>query len=146
MPTRLRKIRRQRATRYMGWGQVGQHRASGRRGGKGHTGFLKHKWTWTVKYDPSMFGKTGFRNPTSFIVKKWINVGNIDKFYLDMIKNNKINNDKKKVDNVINLNELGFDKLLGKGSITKKYKIIIAKTTNLAKKKIEKAGGEVITG
>ena len=28
MPTRLRKIRRQRATRYMGWGQVGQHRAS----------------------------------------------------------------------------------------------------------------------
>ena len=61
MPTRLRKIRRQRATRYMGWGQVGQHRASGRRGGKGHTGFLKHKWTWTVKYDPSMFGKTGFR-------------------------------------------------------------------------------------
>ena len=48
--------------------------------------------------------------------------------------------------NIENLNELGFDKLLGKGSITKKYKIIISKTTNLAKKKIEKAGGEVITG
>jgi len=29
MPTRLRKTRKLRGGRHMGWGQVGQHRASG---------------------------------------------------------------------------------------------------------------------
>ena len=35
MATRLRKTRRLRGGRHMGWGQVAQHRASG------HTG-----WSW----------------------------------------------------------------------------------------------------
>ena len=33
MPTRLRKTRKLRGGRHMGWGQVGQHRASGHKGG-----------------------------------------------------------------------------------------------------------------
>ena len=35
MATRFRKSRRQRGSRYCGWGQVGQHRQSGSRGGIG---------------------------------------------------------------------------------------------------------------
>ena len=51
MPHKLRKIRKQRATRYHGWGQVGQHRKSGGRGGKGKAGGRKHFWIRTVKYE-----------------------------------------------------------------------------------------------
>jgi len=38
MPTRLRKTRKLRGGRHMGWGQVGQHRASGHKGGLGRSG------------------------------------------------------------------------------------------------------------
>jgi len=40
MPTRLRKTRKLRGGRHMGWGQVGQHRASGHKGGLGRSGHL----------------------------------------------------------------------------------------------------------
>ena len=40
MATRLRKTRRLRGGRHMGWGQVGQHRASGHKG-----------WSWNFRYD-----------------------------------------------------------------------------------------------
>ena len=42
MPTRLRKTRKLRGGRHMGWGQVGQHRARGHKGGLGQSGMLKH--------------------------------------------------------------------------------------------------------
>ncbi|MGI0041355.1 MAG: 50S ribosomal protein L15, partial [Nitrosopumilaceae archaeon] len=38
MATRLRKTRRLRGGRHMGWGQIGQHRASGHKGGLGRSG------------------------------------------------------------------------------------------------------------
>ena len=48
MATRFRKSRRQRGTRYCGWGQIGQHRQSGSRGGVGQAGKHKHFWIRTV--------------------------------------------------------------------------------------------------
>jgi len=41
MATRLRKSRRQRGTRYCGWGQIGQHRQSGSRGGVDISGYVQ---------------------------------------------------------------------------------------------------------
>ena len=38
MATRFRKSRRQRGSRYCGWGQVGQHRQAGSGGGGGGGG------------------------------------------------------------------------------------------------------------
>ena len=49
MPTRLRKTRKLRGGRHMGWGQVGQHRASGHKGGLGRSGHLKHLWSTVIK-------------------------------------------------------------------------------------------------
>ena len=51
MPTRLRKTRKLRGGRHMGWGQVGQHRASGHKGGLGRSGHLKHLWSTVIKED-----------------------------------------------------------------------------------------------
>ena len=39
----------------MGWGQVGQHRASGHKGGLGRSGHLKHLWSTVIKEDPDHF-------------------------------------------------------------------------------------------
>ena len=44
MATRLRKTRKLRGGRHMGWGQVAQHRSFGHKGGLGRSGHLKHLW------------------------------------------------------------------------------------------------------
>jgi large subunit ribosomal protein L15 len=46
----------------------------------------------------------------------------------------------------INLSKLGFDKLLGKGRITKSLNIIVSEASSLAVKKVEAAGGSVTLG
>ncbi|MEM2955643.1 MAG: 50S ribosomal protein L15, partial [Nitrososphaerales archaeon] len=71
MPTRLRKTRKLRGSRTVGYGQVGQHRKSGSRGGKGKAGLHKHKWSWTVKYAPNYFGRDEFKPPRRTVAKKW---------------------------------------------------------------------------
>lgn len=139
MPTRFRKIRKQRASRFHGWGQVGQHRKTGGKGGSGKSGLLKHKWTWTVKYDPDHFIKKGFKPPTPNITKKWINIGELE----SLIVNESIGDSKLLK---INLTELGFDKLLGKGNVNNSYRIKVGKCSKLAKIKIEEAGGTLEIG
>jgi len=49
MATRLRKTRRLRGGRNMGWGQVGQHRASGHKGGFRISGMMKHHSSTMLK-------------------------------------------------------------------------------------------------
>ena len=60
MATRLRKSRKQRGSRYCGWGQIGQHRASGSRGGVGGAGKHKHFYIRTLKEEPDHFGHEQF--------------------------------------------------------------------------------------
>jgi large subunit ribosomal protein L15 len=136
LPTRLRKIRKQRGSRFHGWGQVGQHRSTGSKGGSGKAGLLKHKWTWTVKYDPDHFGVKGFNPPTRRKIDRWINVGQLDSIAPKIAKSNT------KV-RTINLAERGYDKLLGQGRVKEAYKIIIDNFTQNAKRKIEEVGGIV---
>ena len=74
MATRFRKSRRQRGTRYCGWGQIGQHRQSGSRGGIGGAGKHKHFWIRTVIEEPDHFGHDTLNSYSRFLVKKWINL------------------------------------------------------------------------
>lgn len=110
MPHRLRKVRTLRGSRTHGWGQVGQHRESGSRGGRGNAGKHKHKWTHTVKYEPDYFGKHGFhsikRDATT------VNVGAL----LELVEKHHLTETAIEKDNgVIDLNQIGFNKLLGQG-------------------------------
>ncbi len=139
MPTRLRKIRKQRGSRFHGWGQVGQHRGRGSRGGTGKAGLLKHKWTWTVKYDPDHFGVKGFTPPTQKKKGQWINIGQLEDIAAGPTEG------KAKVP-VINLVEMGYGKLLGQGQVKGAYKIIVGKFSEKAKRKIEEAGGSIESG
>jgi large subunit ribosomal protein L15 len=117
-------------------------RGAGKRGGRGLAGLHKHKYIKTVKYLPDHFGRHGFKRP-QFVVgaKLTINLFNLDEEIDKLIKEEKVKKVKNKYE--INLDELGYDKLLGSGNITKPVTITIKEATDKAISKIENAGGKV---
>lgn len=140
MATRLRKSRRQRGTRYCGWGQIGQHRQSGSRGGVGAAGKHKHFWIRTVIEEPSHFGHDSFylinRNP----VRKWLNVRDLDGI---LAQYGSVRD--KDTKPTLDLTSLGYHKLLGGGKVSGGgVKVRIEKISHNAKQKIEEVGGEVL--
>jgi len=142
MPTRLRKSRKKRGTRVVGWGRVGQHRKSGNKGGKGHAGMSKHKWSWVVKYQPDYFGYHGFyRHPRPSTVASWVNVGQLDELYQKISSSGKV--EEKDGLPVIDLASMGFEKLLGEGSVSRAYYVIVPAATARAVEKIEEVGGRI---
>ena len=140
MPHKERKLRKQRGSRYMGWGQVGQHRKSGMRGGKGKAGGRKHFWLRTVKYEPERFRKVGFLPPSA---KKpspvTINVGELEDLARAILTDYGV-----KGGNELDLTALGIDKVLGRGSIGVALNIKVSAITSSAQEKIEEAGGSII--
>jgi large subunit ribosomal protein L15 len=136
MATRLRKSRRQRGTRFCGWGQIGQHRASGSRGGVG-AGKHKHFYIRTVIEEPDHFGHEQFHAMRKSDVSKWLNIKDLNQ----LMKYSKANEEGKII---LDLDELGYGKLLGVGQVDAAFTIKIKKVSKSAKDKITQAGGEVL--
>ena len=138
MATRLRKTRKLRGGRHMGWGQVGQHRSFGHKGGLGRSGHLKHLASTLIKEDQDHFGHESTHRPASVatITKKWINVRDLDDLFA---KSGKSENSK----NVLDLTSLEIDKLLGGGEVNNAYTIIVKQASLTAQEKIKKSGGGV---
>ncbi|NHI93132.1 MAG: 50S ribosomal protein L15 [Candidatus Lokiarchaeota archaeon] len=123
-----------RGSREHGYGKIGQHRKAGQRGGKGkYTGGQKHLWSYIVKYEPDYYGKKGFQRPPFYMHK--MKIVNVEDLETIAIKNNS---------NDLNLIEFGFEKVLGKGTITKALKITAKAFSKSAIQKIENAGGQCI--
>ena len=142
MPHKERKVRKQRGSRTHGYGQIGQHRCRGGRGGTGKAGLDKHKWTYVVKHDPTYWLKTGFVSVKTLNKDvKIINVGKLDDLvnHLDAVE--KLDRQDNKV--VLDLESLGFDKLLGTGKVTKPVLVKVSAYSESASKKIEEAGGAI---
>jgi large subunit ribosomal protein L15 len=106
-------------------------RGGGSRGGRGKAGLHKHKWSYVVKYEPEHFGKIGFKPPR----KK--EVGCINLKELDKIAKER-NLDK------LNVLELGYEKVLGEGKLSKPLTIEAKFFSKQALKKIEEAGGKAV--
>jgi large subunit ribosomal protein L15 len=138
MATRLRKSRRHRGSRYCGWGQIGQHRQSGSRGGIGGAGKHKHFWIRTVIEEPNHFGHDPLNSYSRFLVKKWINLKDLKNLSFRFVG-------KKDEQTVLDLRSLGIQKLLGGGNINESYVIKVAQASASAKEKIESAGGTIIS-
>lgn len=131
MVTRIRKARRYRGMRTHGYGQVGQHRHSGKSGGHGNAGLHKHKWSWMLKNDPDHFGRDPFRPPSYHNrPTSWINVGDLDA----------LAGDRKSLD----LLSMGVQKLLGSGRVNRSYEVKVEFLTKKAQAKIKAAGGKVV--
>jgi len=137
MATRNRKTRKYRGSRTHGWGQVGQHRASGHKGGVGISGQLKHHFSSMLKENPDHFGHDSTHTPRANIIKKWTSVRDLD----DLFTKFGTKDGEKKV---IDLTGNGYDKILGGGKISNAYAIKVKQFTATAEEKIKQAGGEVL--
>jgi large subunit ribosomal protein L15 len=113
-----------------GYGQVGQHRHSGKQGGHGNAGLHKHKWSWLILNDPDHFGRDPFRPPGYSKPSSWVNVGQLDA----LAGGSK----------TIDLPGMGVQKLLGSGVVQGAYEVKAKWFTKKAQAKIEAAGGKII--
>ncbi len=136
MPTRFRKTRKYRGGRHCGWGQIGQHRASGHKGGLGQSGMHKHHFIKMLMTDPRHFGHDSTHPPHPNLVRKWASVRDLDDIYA---KHGKQEGGKKLID----LSELGYDKLLGGGQTKNAYIVKVEKFSASAEEKVKQSGGEV---
>ena len=117
-----------RGSRYHGRGKKAG-RGAGKRGGRGNAGLNKHKVMTRLKYMPGHWGMHGFnRHPSLRTVNSSINVGVVSEI---------ANGDK------IDLTEMGYDKLLGSGQISKSLHIKVKEASSKAVEKVEAAGGSV---
>ena len=117
-----------RGSRYHGRGKK-SGRGAGKRGGRGNAGINKHRLLTRLKYMPRHWGMHGFnRHPSLRKVNISINLQELQ----DMVE-----------DDTVNLGELGYDKLLGKGNMNRAMNIIVAKASARAVSKVEAAGGTV---
>lgn len=140
MIRKTKKIRKQRGSRSVGGGCTKKRRGAGHRGGRGLAGGNKHLKTWMVINDPNHFGKYGFKRPQKTIQKfNPINLStindNVEK-YLDAEIATKEDGQI-----VINITELGYNKVLGKGSLSEAMTIKAPQFSKSAIAKIEDAGG-----
>ncbi|MGI0042103.1 MAG: uL15 family ribosomal protein [Nitrososphaeraceae archaeon] len=138
MATRFRKSRRQRGSRFCGWGQIGQHRQSGSRGGIGGAGKHKHFWIRTVIEEPDHFGHDSTKPTRQNRLNRWVNLRDIN----DLASRFGITNEHGKL--VLDLRSIGYDKLLGGGTLLKPIVVRVAKVSATAKQKIELAGGDIV--
>lgn len=140
MPHRLRKIRKLRGSRTCGYGRVGQHRKGGSKGER-KVGRHKHGWSYVIKYEPDYFRKRGFTSPKSLNRNvNVINVGELEdllgRLYPKRRKTSKV---------TLDLGELGYTKLLGRGRISRPVTVKVEAYSESAAEKIEEAGGKIIS-
>ena len=141
MPHKLRKVRKKRGSRTHGFGQIGQHR-KGSKGGR-KAGLHKERWTYVVKYEPNYFGKKGFTSQKAIGRKPdVINVGELGELAYKLAAEKRLKRKQKR--KFLDLDKLGFHKLLGTGKITEPMLIKVSAHSEAAAKKIEEAGGHIL--
>jgi large subunit ribosomal protein L15 len=91
-----------------------------------------------IKYEPNYFGKRGFTSPKSLRRKvNVINVGTLDEIAEKL-------STEKKGKFFIDLENLGYTKLLGAGKVTKPLIVKVASHSKSAAEKIKEAGGQIL--
>jgi len=137
-----KKAVRMRGSKTHGGGSMKKRRGAGNRGGRGAAGSGKRSDAkkpsfWKNKY----FGKHGFTSKNTKIIKA-INIDYLDQNIHRFSSENLIS----KEDDVyiIDLEKIGFNKLLGNGKVSNKYKIKVSYASKKAIEKIKVNGGEVI--
>jgi large subunit ribosomal protein L15 len=123
-----------RGHRTMGRGKKAG-RGKGKRGGTGNAGLHKHKYLWTVKYDPLHFGVHGFTMPDEAANPLTaINVQQLEERWAAFAPAGA---------GPLDLSSHGIDKLLGGGHVTKPLQVKVKWASKGAVEKIKAAGGKV---
>lgn len=129
-----------------GWGSMKKHRGSGHKGGVGMAGTgkrgdAKKPSIWKAdKKGVKYFGRHGFLPPQQKIVKS-INIAILEQKLQQFVDEKIVKEENGKY--LIELDKLGYNKLLGTGKATKKMVIKVAAASSGAAQSIKEAGGEV---
>jgi large subunit ribosomal protein L15 len=92
-----------------------------------------------LRYEPDYFGKSGFTSPKSLKQKvEVVNVGFVDEFA------EKLSTKKEEEKFFIDLESMGYTKLLGTGKVTKPLVVKVASCSKSAAEKIKEAGGQIL--
>ena len=139
-----KKFSRQRGSHTYGHGAKKKYRGAGHRGGRGMAGTgkkgdAKKPCIWK---DLEYAGKYGFKKKG--IVKKInpVNIAYLEE-KLDKLLAKKLIEQKGDI-YIVDAEKLGFNKILGCGKVTRKYKIISPSFSKEAIEKIKAAGGEAV--
>lgn len=120
-----------------GKGESKRNRGAGNRGGRGRAGIGKraghNKWRY-IKEGTQNLGKNGF---VSVKQRRKFHPISINVDQLDKLSSRTGQKE-------INLPEMGYQKLLGKGKVVNKLVVNVPKFTESAKRKIESAGGKIV--
>lgn len=139
-----KKNTRQHGSKTHGWGAKKKHRGKGHQGGAGMAGSGKRADSKkpSIWKDKHYFGKFGFVSKTPQVKISAINIGYIEQHINKFLSGNLI----KKEDGFysVELEKLGFNKLLGDGKVSMKLKIKTPYASKLAIEKVKDAGGDVI--
>ncbi|MCQ2737938.1 MAG: 50S ribosomal protein L15 [archaeon] len=143
MIRKQRKINKMRGSRSNGGGCTKKRRGAGHKGGKGKAGAGKHHWTTTVIVNKNYFGKHGFKRPQKTIYKyNPVNLSFLNDKAEELVEQGKAIKEGDAI--VIDVTELGYNKVLGSGYLTAPLTIKAPEFSESARAKIEEAGGEAI--
>jgi len=134
------KTKKFRGSRTCGGGTHKNRRGGGSRGGRGNAGTCKHHFVRSMQRGLS-FGKQGFKRPQSVTSDLIIvNIGEIDEAIEQLV----VDGFAEKKGNAyhIDLGNIGIEKVLGSGKVTKPLFITASEFSSLAKQKIEEAKGQ----
>ena len=138
-----KKNSRQRGSKTHGWGAKKKHRGKGHQGGAGMAGTGKRADSkkpsiWKERY----FGKYGFVSKTPKVKINSVNISFIEQHIDKFLSNNLITKENEFY--IVELEKIGFNKLLGDGRVFMKFRIKTPYASKSAVEKVKEAGGEVI--
>jgi large subunit ribosomal protein L15 len=138
-----KRIKRIRGTRTCGGGSHKKRRGKGSKGGSGNAGAYEHHFVRSLKMGIRK-GKHKSQLPRkNRSAEKTVNVGELEAMLEELIEEGKAEEKADGSGIYLDATQLGIEKILGKGKVTRKLTLRANKISRAAKEKIERAGGEV---
>ncbi len=143
MNGKRKKNSRHRGSKTHSWGAMKKHRGAGNKGGRGNAGTgkrsdCKKPSVWGIEH---FYGKHGF-TPVSLSSVRACNIETLERAWKQFQREGVLKDEKGVL--VLNLSDLGIDKLLSKGTPTKKWHITAKAASASAIEKIKEHGGEIL--
>ena len=132
-----KKSVKQRGSRTHGWGAGKKHRGAGHRGGHGESNVGKRGGARKTRYlakGIKPYGQSGMGESTKNTPAKVITLSMIYDKLDTWVKQGKAKKEKDAY--IVNLTELGYDKLLGTGRVKQKLNITVGKVSKKARDKL----------
>ena len=138
MKKRIKKIR---GTRTCGGGSHKKRRGKGSRGGVGHAGAFGHHMVWSLKRGIIKGQHPSNPHPYGRSEATTVNVGELEEMLPELLATGKA--EEKDGGVYLDAQQLGIQKVLGKGNVTKKLMLTVDEISKTAREKIEHVGGSI---